>query len=133
MITQQGMPHHLTLWCCAVFTSRGCVKKTWLEKGLPYISTLALENAHNLPAMLKWNHDNGIHLFRYNTTCAHQRLACRAPLLLSHSSAVLQTRLHVLCTWYQICIAPPGLCITAWLWQHCSLGVCLSLISRLVS
>ena len=48
-----------------MFTSRGCIKKTYQEKGLPYISSLALENAHNLPAMMKWNRDNGIHLFRY--------------------------------------------------------------------
>ena len=36
-----------------------------MEKGLPYISSLALENAHNLAALLKWNHDNGIHVFRH--------------------------------------------------------------------
>ena len=100
MVTQQGMPHHLTLWCCAVFTSRGCVNKTWLEKGLPYISTLALENAHNLPAMLKWNHDNGIHLFRYSTIPHVHSSIWHAEhlLLLSHSSAVLHSRLQAVLT-----------------------------------
>ena len=53
----------------AVFTSRGCVKKTWLDKGLPYISTLAAENARCLSAMIKWNAEHGIHLFRCALVC----------------------------------------------------------------
>ena len=48
----------------AVFTSRGCVKKTWEEKGLPHCSALAKENARCLAAMVKWNKEHGIQLFR---------------------------------------------------------------------
>ena len=47
-----------------VFTNRDCIKKTWTEKGVAYISELALENARALPGIIQWNHEHGIRFFR---------------------------------------------------------------------
>lgn len=35
------------------------------EKGMSYVSELALENAKALKAIVQWNHENGIRFFRY--------------------------------------------------------------------
>lgn len=48
-----------------IFTNRDCIQKTYLEKGLPYISSLALENSRALPAIIQWNHEHGIRFFRH--------------------------------------------------------------------
>ena len=47
-----------------IFTNRGCIQKTYLEKGLEYISELALENCRALAGIIQWNHEQGIRLFR---------------------------------------------------------------------
>ncbi|KAK9829616.1 hypothetical protein WJX72_006904 [[Myrmecia] bisecta] len=47
-----------------VFTNRDCIQRTYLEKGLPYISSLALENTRALAGVIQWNHENGIRFFR---------------------------------------------------------------------
>ena len=47
-----------------VFTNRDCIKKTWTERGVAYISELALENARALPGIIHWNHEHGIRFFR---------------------------------------------------------------------
>ena len=40
------------------------VQKTFKQKGLPYVSQLALENSRALKALVQWNHEHGIRFFR---------------------------------------------------------------------
>lgn len=47
-----------------IHTSRGCIKKTFEEKGLAHVSQLALANCLDLLELLAWNHAHGIHLYR---------------------------------------------------------------------
>ena len=50
-----------------IFTNRDCIQKTFLEKGLDYISALALENSKALAGIIQWNHEHGIRFFRWAT------------------------------------------------------------------
>ena len=50
-----------------VSTNRSMVKKTFLEKGLPYAGDLGLKNARDLFPILKWNNERGIKLFRLSS------------------------------------------------------------------
>ncbi len=50
-----------------VSTNRGMVKKTFEEKGLPYVSSLALENVKDLFKILEWNSQNGIRMYRMSS------------------------------------------------------------------
>ena len=47
-----------------IYTNRDCIKKTFDEKGLPWISALALENTRALAAIVQWNWEHDIHFFR---------------------------------------------------------------------
>lgn len=47
-----------------VTTNRGMIRRTFLEKGLPYASSLALQNVEDLLRILKWNVDRGLRVFR---------------------------------------------------------------------
>ena len=47
-----------------IFTNRDLIQKTFRTKGLPYVSELALENAKALKALIQWNHEHGVRLFR---------------------------------------------------------------------
>jgi len=47
-----------------IYTNRDCIKKTWDEKGLPWVSGLVLENTRALAALVQWNWEHGIHFFR---------------------------------------------------------------------
>ena len=49
-----------------ITTNRSMIKKTFLEKGKAYASTLALENVKDLKKILQWNEMNGIKFFRMN-------------------------------------------------------------------
>ena len=51
-----------------VTTNRGCIKRTWLAKGLPHVSSLALQNCYDLLKHVEWNRDNGVQVFRM-TSC----------------------------------------------------------------
>lgn len=51
-----------------IMCNRGMIKRTWLAKGLPYASELALSNARGLREVVKWNNDNGISVYRI-TSC----------------------------------------------------------------
>ena len=63
--------------CCAlreqkpakqsIYTNRTCIKKTYLEKGLPFISNLVLQNVHDLAGIIQWNYENSIRLFRMSS------------------------------------------------------------------
>jgi len=50
-----------------IFTSRTMVKRTFQARGIPYASELALANAKDLVEIIKWNHANGIKLFRMSS------------------------------------------------------------------
>jgi UV DNA damage endonuclease len=45
-------------------TNRGMVKKTFLEKGLPYVSEVSLKNLYDLKKIIEWNSENGISMYR---------------------------------------------------------------------
>lgn len=47
-----------------IYTNRDCIKKTFDERGLPWVSGLALENARALAALVQWNWEHDIHFFR---------------------------------------------------------------------
>lgn len=47
-----------------VTTNRGMIRKTFLEKGVPYASELALQNVTALREIVKWNVAHGIKVFR---------------------------------------------------------------------
>lgn len=47
-----------------IYTNRDCIKKTLDERGLPWVSALALENARALAAIVQWNWEHNIHFFR---------------------------------------------------------------------
>ena len=50
-----------------VTTNRSMIKRTFVEKGLPYASELALQNCKDLLTILKWNKANGIDFFRMSS------------------------------------------------------------------
>jgi len=50
-----------------ITTNRSMVKKTFLEKGLPYAGELGMQNARDLFHILKWNKENNINLFRLSS------------------------------------------------------------------
>jgi UV DNA damage endonuclease len=50
-----------------VTTNRTMVKKTFNEKGLDYVSELALLNAKDIVRILEWNRMNGINFFRLSS------------------------------------------------------------------
>ena len=60
-----GSPDHsaacFTSYCCLC---RDMIQKTFREKGLPYVSQLALQNVQELKGIIKWNAEHGIRLFR---------------------------------------------------------------------
>ncbi len=55
---------NLTLGEHGITANRGMVKKTFLEKGLPYASELSLKNARDLTKIIEWNNQNGVKLYR---------------------------------------------------------------------
>ena len=48
-------------------THRGMRQKTFNEKGLAYVSELALQNCRDLVTIVKWNEEMGIKLFRMSS------------------------------------------------------------------
>ncbi len=50
-----------------ITTNRSMVKKTFIERGLPYAGELGLQNSRDLYSILKWNTENGIKLFRLSS------------------------------------------------------------------
>jgi len=59
---------NMTLGQQGVTTNRGCIKRTWLSKGLPHVSRLALQNCQDLLKHVEWNRDHGVQVFRM-TSC----------------------------------------------------------------
>ena len=56
---------------------------TFKQKGMTYVSQLALENVKALKAIIQWNHEHGIRFFRWHY------LDCQ--LLLAHERLYVQT------------------------------------------
>lgn len=50
-----------------VTTNRTMVKRTFLAKGLDYVSDLVLQNVADLERIIDWNEDNGIKLYRMSS------------------------------------------------------------------
>jgi len=50
-----------------ITTNRGMRQKTFNEKGLNYVSELALQNCRDLVTIVKWNEEMGIKLFRMSS------------------------------------------------------------------
>ena len=50
-----------------ITTNRGMRQKTFNEKGLDYVSELALQNCRDLVNIVKWNEEMGIKLFRMSS------------------------------------------------------------------
>lgn len=55
---------NMTLAEKGITTNRGMVRRTFIEKGIPYASQLALQNVQALLQILKWNIANDINVFR---------------------------------------------------------------------
>ncbi len=55
---------NLTLGAQGITTNRGMIKRTFAERGIAYASELALSNVQALLAILKWNLEQGIEVFR---------------------------------------------------------------------
>lgn len=51
-----------------VMVNRGMIRKTFLQKGLPYASELALKNVSDLLKIVDWNVANGIEVFRVTSS-----------------------------------------------------------------
>jgi UV DNA damage endonuclease len=62
-------------YCClclsleheGVTTNRGMVKRTFLERGLPYVSELALKNTEDLVRIIEWNASQNISMYRMSS------------------------------------------------------------------
>jgi len=50
-----------------VSSNRGMIRRTWLARGLPYASELALINAKALRRIIQWNNEKGIGIFRISS------------------------------------------------------------------
>lgn len=51
----------------AIMVNRGMVKKTFLERGLPYAGELALQNIYDLEKIVEWNYRHNIFLYRMSS------------------------------------------------------------------
>jgi len=50
-----------------IMTNRTMRKKTFDQKGLDYVSDLALLNVKDLKTIVEWNNEHGIKLFRLSS------------------------------------------------------------------
>ena len=50
-----------------VTMNRSCIRRTFDEKGVDYISEITLKNAYDLQRLLEWNEQNGIKFFRLSS------------------------------------------------------------------
>lgn len=58
---------NLTLADEGITTNRGMIRRTFLEKGIPYASELAVQNVTALKRIMEWNVGNEIRLFRISS------------------------------------------------------------------
>ena len=45
-----------------IMCNRGMINRTWLAKGMPHASMLALSNAQGVRSVVEWNNKNNIHV-----------------------------------------------------------------------
>jgi len=57
----------MTLGKKGVTTNRGMIKRTFLQKGIPYASELSIQNVRDLIEIIKWNEQNNIKFFRMSS------------------------------------------------------------------
>lgn len=50
-----------------ITSNRGMIKRTFLSKGLDYVSELVVKNTTDLIRIAEWNRDNDIHVFRISS------------------------------------------------------------------
>jgi len=50
-----------------ITTNRGMIRKTFDERGLPYVSELSVNNIRDLIEVVKWNERNGIKFYRMSS------------------------------------------------------------------
>ena len=58
---------NMTLGKKGVTTNRSMIKRTFLEKGIPYASELSIQNVRDLIEIIKWNEQNNIKFFRMSS------------------------------------------------------------------
>lgn len=58
---------NMTLGKQKITTNRSMIKRTFLKEGIDRSSDLALQNVKDLVEIIKWNHKNGIKLFRLSS------------------------------------------------------------------
>tara|TARA_R100000951_G_scaffold116013_1_gene126175 strand:- start:2132 stop:3034 length:903 start_codon:yes stop_codon:yes gene_type:complete len=58
---------NMTLGKKGVTTNRGMIKRTFLQKGIPYASELGVQNVRDLIEIIKWNEQNDIRFFRMSS------------------------------------------------------------------
>ena len=62
-----------------IFTNRSMIKKTFLNKGIDYASSLSLKNCNDLFSIIKWNQNNDFSFFRITSNlfpwCSEYRLS----------------------------------------------------------
>lgn len=78
-----------------IFTNRGCIQITFKEKGLDYVSGLALENCRALAGIIQWNHEKGIRLFRCGlAVCANALQVLQASGPFGKCKEVVRQTMH---------------------------------------
>jgi len=58
---------NMTLGKKGITTNRGMIKRTFVEKGIPYASELSIQNVRDLIEIIKWNEQNDIKFFRMSS------------------------------------------------------------------
>ena len=58
---------NMTLGKKGITTNRSMIKRTFLEKGIPYASELSIQNVRDLIEIIKWNEQNDIKFFRMSS------------------------------------------------------------------
>lgn len=58
---------NMTLGKQGITTNRSMIKRTFLQKGIPYASELSIQNARDLIEIIKWNEKNNIKFFRMSS------------------------------------------------------------------
>ena len=92
------------VWGCVC--DRDMRLATFKQKGMTYVSQLALENVKALKAIIQWNHEHGVRFFRchdpdcpvffaYEHLCVHtERLGCL-------TVRVIDAQAVCLCSWHE--------------------------------
>lgn len=58
---------NMTLGKKGITTNRSMIKRTFLQKGIPYASELSIQNVRDLIEIIKWNEQNDIKFFRMSS------------------------------------------------------------------